>query len=200
LPAQSRMPTPAPAQEALAELAAHAASLDAASGGNLLECFASVPDPRHARGIRHSLASVLALCTAAVRCGHTSIEDVTAWVAAAPQQVLAAAGCRRNDLGACVAPHPDTVLRIFTALGAQPLADCAGAFLAHRARQDPVAFPVTSPDWLPAIAADGKAMRGAIGQDGQVPYLLAAAVHGTGTVIAERLIGPKTSEVPSPGG
>jgi len=63
-------------------------------------------------------------------------------------------------------------------------------------RQVPVAFPVAGPGWLAAIAADGKAMRGAIGPDGQVPYLLAAAVHGTGTVIAERLIGPKTSEVP----
>ncbi len=70
LPVQSRMPAPAAAQETLAELAAHAASLEAASGGNLLECFASVPDPRDARGIRHSPASVLALCTAAVLCGH----------------------------------------------------------------------------------------------------------------------------------
>ncbi len=59
-----------------------------------------------------------------------------------------------------------------------------------------MAFPVAGPGWLPAIAADGKAMRGAIGPDGQVPYLLAAAVHGAGTVIAERLIGPKTNEVP----
>ena len=39
-------------------------------------------------------------------------------------------------------------------------------------------------------------MRGAAGADGLVPYLLAAAVHGTGTVTAERLIGPKTNEVP----
>jgi len=39
-------------------------------------------------------------------------------------------------------------------------------------------------------------VRGAAGADGLVPYLLAAAVHGTGTVIAERLIGPKTNEVP----
>jgi hypothetical protein len=194
LPVQSHMPAPSAAQEALAELAAHTASLDAASGGNLLECFASVPDPRDARGVRHSLASVLALCTAAVLCGHASIEDVTAWVAAAPRQVLAAAGYRRNGL--CVPLDPDTVVRIFSALGAQSLAACTEAFLARRARQGPVAFPVASPGWLPAIAADGKAMRGAIGQDGQVPYLLAAAVHGTGTVIAERLIGPKTNEVP----
>lgn len=43
---------------------------------------------------------------------------------------------------------------------------------------------------------DGKAVRGAIGADGQIPYLLAAATHHRPTVIAERLIGAKTNEVP----
>ncbi|MCW2933611.1 MAG: transposase, family [Actinomycetia bacterium] len=32
--------------------------------------------------------------------------------------------------------------------------------------------------------------------DGKIPYLLAAATHGTGAVLAKRLIGPKTNEVP----
>ena len=45
------------------------------------------------------LASVLALCTAAGMFGHTALEDVTAWISAAPQQGLAAAGCRRDELG-----------------------------------------------------------------------------------------------------
>ena len=39
-------------------------------------------------------------------------------------------------------------------------------------------------------------MRGAAGQDGLIPYLLAAVTHGTGIVLAERLIGAKTNEVP----
>jgi DDE_Tnp_1-associated/Transposase DDE domain len=196
LPVQSRMPVPAAAEEALGELASRAAALQAASGGNLLECFAAAPDPRDPRGIRHSLAAVLALSTGAVLCGNTSVEDVTAWVHAAPQEVLAAAGCRRSALGARVPPHPDTVARLFAALGAQALASHAGAYLARRAHPGPVAFPLAGPGWLPAIAVDGKAVRGAAGPDGLIPYLLAAAVHGTGAVIAERLIGPKTNEVP----
>jgi predicted transposase YbfD/YdcC len=190
------MPVPAAAGEAFGELASRAAALDAASGGNLLECFAAVPDPRDPRGIRHSLPCVLALCTAAVLCGNTQAEDVTAWVHAAPQEVLAAAGARRNAPGALVAPHPDTVVRVFTALGAQALAGHAGAYLASRAHPGPVTFSLAGPGWLPAIAVDGKAVRGAAGPDGLIPYLLAAAVHGTGTVLAERLIGPKTNEVP----
>ena len=57
-------------------------------------------------------------------------------------------------------------------------------------------FPLAGPRWLPAIAVDGKAVRGAAGPDGLIPYLLAAVTHGTGIVLAERLIGPKTNEVP----
>lgn len=196
MPAQSRMPVPAAAGQALGELVSRAAALAAASGGDLLECFAAVPDPRDPRGIRHSLPCVLALCTAAVLCGNTAMEDVTAWVHHAPRDVLAAAGARRDALGVHAAPHPDTVVRLFTALGAQALAHHAGAYLAARAHPGPVAFPVAGPGWLPAVAVDGKAVRGAAGQDGLVPYLLAAVTHGTGTVLAERLIGPKTNEVP----
>ena len=190
------MPVPAAAGEALGELASCAAALAAASGGNLLECFAGVPDPRDRRGIRHSLPCVLALCAAAVLCGNTAVEDVTAWVHAAPQEVLAAAAARKNGLGILVPPHPDTVVRVFTGLGAQALAGHAGAYLAARAHPGPVTFPAADPGWLPAVAADGKAVRGAAGDDGLIPYLLAAVTHGTGTVLAERLIGPKTNEVP----
>jgi predicted transposase YbfD/YdcC len=196
LPVQSRMPVPAAADKALGALVSHAAALAAASGGNLLDCFAAVPDQRDPRGIRHSLPCVLALCTAAVLSGNTAIEDVTAWVHAAPQEVLAAARARRDALGMYVAPHPDTVVRIFTDLGAQALAGRAGAYLAARAQPGPVTFPAAGPGWLPAIAVDGKAVRGAAGDDGLIPYLLAAVTHGTGTVLAERLIGPKTNEVP----
>ena len=196
MPVQCRMPVSAAAEEALGELISRAAALAAASGGNLLECFAMVPDPRDPRGIRHSLPCVLALCTAAVLCGNTSFEDVTAWVHHAPPGVLAACGARRSSLGVHVAPHPDTVERIFRDLGAQALARHAGAYLAARALPGPVTFPVAGPAPLPALAVDGKAVRGAAGDDGSIPYLLAAATHGTGAVLAERLIGPKTNEVP----
>jgi predicted transposase YbfD/YdcC len=161
------MPVPAAAEEALAELACRAAALSAAAGGNL-----------------------------AVLCGNTALEDVTAWVHAARQEVLAAAGARRNAPGVRVAPHPDTVIRVFEALGAQALARHGGAYLARRAHPGPVTFPLAGPGLLPAIAVDGKAVRGAAGEDGLIPYLLAAAVHGTGAVLAEHLIGPKSNEVP----
>jgi hypothetical protein len=170
--------------------------LAGAGADGLLECFAAIDDPRDRRGVRHSLASILGLCTAAVTSGQLLLDDITAWITAADPQVLAAFECRRDAEGGFTPPHPDTVERVFALLGAQHLADGVGAWLATRAGVGPVAAPTGGPGWLPAIAVDGKAVRGAIGEDGQVPYLLAAATHEESVVLAERLIGAKTNEVP----
>jgi predicted transposase YbfD/YdcC len=164
------MPAAPAAEAALRELAASATALRQASGGDLLGCLASVPDPRDRRGIRHSLASILAMCTAAVLCGCSSLEDVTAWVSSASHETLAALGCRRDTLGIITPPHPDTIARL------------------HRARRPAASQSrrrVAGPP-CPARASE----------DGLVPYLLAAATHRSCAVIAERLIGPKTNEVP----
>lgn len=221
MPLQSAIPTvsvptsstsssgPLPAQavvEVVAVLVARAASWREATGEGLLACFGRVPDPRDPRGRRHSLASILGLCTAAVLAGQVSLVEITAWVSAAPQDILAAMGLRTNGFGRYVAPHPDTIERVFAALAAQDLADQVGAHLLARSgltaprHCDRAATEAPTdgqpPVLLPAIAVDGKAIRGAIGPDGIIPYLLAAATHERCTVIAERAIGPKSNEVP----
>jgi len=185
------------AEAAVAVLVGHAAVLHRLSGGSLLECFAAIGDPRSRRGIRHRLPMILGLCTAAMLSGQVALSEITGWITAAGQELLAALGCRRDRDGVCVPPHPDTVERVFVALGAQGLADGVGAYLARTAMTGPVLFPVAAAVLLLAIAVDGKAMRGAIGADGQIPYLLAAATHGESVVIAELLVGAKSNEVPS---
>jgi hypothetical protein len=186
----------AAAEAVVAVLIERAAVVARVSGGSVVECFAAIPDPRRPRGIRHPLASILGLCTAAVVSGQVRLTDITDWVAAADQELLAELGCRRAGDGRCTPPHPDTVERVFALLGAQGLADGVGAWLADRAGVRCVGAPIVGPVLLPAVAVDGKAVRGAIGPDGQVPYLLGAATHGSSVVVAERLIGAKTNEVP----
>jgi hypothetical protein len=74
----------------------------------------------------------------------------------------------------------------------------SGVWLLSRIELALVCFPVAGPVLLPAIAIDGKAVRGAIPAGGQIPFLLAAATHASAatrkaaTVVAERLIGAKT--------
>ena len=184
------------AEAAVAVLVGRVAMLHRAGGGGLLECFAGVADPRSTRGIRHALSTILGLCTAAVLSGCVTLVEITDWVTHADQELLGALGARHDPTGRCVPPHPDTIERVFRALGAQGLADQLGAYLGRRAGLGPVGAPLAGPALLPALAIDGKAVRGAIGDDGQIPYLLAAATHTDSAVIAERLIGAKTNEVP----
>ncbi len=194
------METREEASPAVALVAEYARVLARAGTGGLRECFAGIADPRDRRGVRHSLPTILGLCTAAAASGQVLLADITAWIAGAGQEVLAAFGCRRDAEGRHTPPHPDTVERLLALLEAQQLADGVGAWLAGRAGIGPVAAPIAGPGWLPAIAVDGKAIRGAVGRggdaEGQVPYLLAAATHGESVVLAERLIGAKTNEVP----
>ena len=46
-----------------------------------------------------------------------------------------------------------------------------------------------------AVAVDGKTLRGATDTDGHRPHLLAALVHGHGSVVAQRQVDAKTSEI-----
>jgi predicted transposase YbfD/YdcC len=126
-------------------------------------------------------------------------EPAGAWAQGAPQALLELLGARQDAAGRRVPPHPDTIERVLEAVDPQALADASGACLAARAGLAPAVFPVAGPVLQPAIALDGKAVRGAVTTDGAVPFLLAAATHGAisaTVVVAERMIGAKTNEVP----
>jgi hypothetical protein len=169
------------------------------AGSGLLGFLAAVPDPRDPRGIRHRLPVILGLCQAAVTAGCTCVADICAWAQGAPQDLLELLGARQDGAGRRVPPHPDTIGRVLDAVDPQALADASGAWLAARAGLCPAVFPVAGPVLQPAIALDGKAVRGAVTPGGAVPFLLAAATHGAVSrtvVVAERMIGPKTNEVP----
>lgn len=43
----------------------------------LLEALKGIPDPRHARGVRHPLSAILGLCIVAFACGRTTLSGVS---------------------------------------------------------------------------------------------------------------------------
>ena len=56
--------------------------------------------------------------------------------------------------------------------------------------------PGTSSDQqLPAVAVDGKTLRGARGADGRQVQLFAAMLHGHGMVLAQRKVDHTTNEI-----
>jgi DDE_Tnp_1-associated len=70
-------------EAAVAVVIQRAALLHRISGGELLACFAAISDPRRRRGIRHRLATILGLCTAAVLAGQKTVTEITEWIMAA---------------------------------------------------------------------------------------------------------------------
>jgi len=126
---------------AIAVLAERAAQLHHGGGAGLLDCFAAIADPRSKRGVRHGLPTILGLCTAAVASGCVTLVEITDWVTHADQELLAGVGARQDRSGRHVPPHPDTIERVFLALGAQGLAEHTGAYLGRRAGIGPVALP-----------------------------------------------------------
>ena len=87
------------AEAAVAVLAGRAVLLHRGGGGNLMDCFAGIADPRSTRGTRHALSTILGLCTAAVLSGCVSLVEITDWVSHADQEVLGALDARRGPSG-----------------------------------------------------------------------------------------------------
>ena len=135
--------------------------VDHADCGRLLELLALVPDPRKRRGIRHSVAAVLAVAAAAVLAGAKSVLAVGEWAGEAPQVVLGALGSRRHPIeGRFSAPHCDTFRRVLRAVDADAVDTVIGAFLAERAGVGVAAAPGSAEHSAEHSAGDGNADHG----------------------------------------
>lgn len=146
----------------------------------LLEVLAAVPDPRQRRGRRHSLAAVLALGLAATLAGARSFAAIAHWATDAPTSVLA-------GLGARTAPSEPTIRRLFSTIDGDGLDRAIGAWMWLR---------TSMIAGRRVIAFDGKALRGARDDTGNLPFLLAGLCQLTGTILAQIGVGAKSSEVP----
>jgi DDE_Tnp_1-associated len=154
VPACSSSPIPAVAQRLDAP-----AALAPNQCRDLLGYLAQIADPRHRRGRRHPLSTVLAVAVAAVLAGARSLAAIGEWTGDAPGQVLAALGVRRDLLsGAWRPPGEATVRRVLARIDADALDRAIGAWLA--VQQPPANPPSSTPrPWRWAVAVDGKTLR-----------------------------------------
>jgi predicted transposase YbfD/YdcC len=170
------------------------AALAAEQCRDLLDSLAQIADPRHRRGRRHTLATVLAVAIAAVLAGARSLAAIGEWANDAPGQVLAALGVRRDLLtGTWRPPGEATVRRVLGRIDADALDRAIGAWLA--AQQPPPTPPSPTPrPWRRAVAVDGKALRGS-GHQSPPVYLLAAMDHTSRAVLGQTQVDAKTNEI-----
>ena len=146
---------------------------------SLMDVLHTIPDPRKPRGLRHPLPAMLALAVLAMLAGHSSLEAIAQFGRDHGPALAFALGFRRGKT-----PTKSAFSKLFRRLD-------IGAFeaaLSRWLRTRP------GPDDGPAIALDGKTLRGS--KDGTVPgvHLLTAFVPAAATVIAQLRVDAKTNE------
>jgi predicted transposase YbfD/YdcC len=163
---------------------------------SLLDYLAHIADPRHRRGRRHALTTVLAVAVAGVLAGARSLAAIGEWTSDAPDQVLAALGVRRDPLRRVWRPPGEaTVRRVLARVDADALDRAIGAWLASQ--QPPPASPA-SPiprPWRQAVAVDGKTLRGSGDHQTAPVHLLAAMDHTSRAVLSQTDVDTTTNEI-----
>ena len=134
----------------------------------IVQLMTHVPDPRHRRGRRHSLAVVLVIAVGAVTAGARSLTGIGEWAHDVGADLL-----HQVQLSGAV-PSEATIRRVIEALDAGVFSRLCGAWTRLRWRQV---------DGQPVIAIDGKTVRRATPRGGRAPHLVAAITHDTGLVI-----------------
>jgi predicted transposase YbfD/YdcC len=148
------------------------------AGPALIELLATIPDPRKPRGLIHPLSAVLSLAVVAMLAGMKSLEAIAQFGRDRGNGLAFALGFRRGKT-----PAKSTLSEIFRALDCDAFEAALCAWV--QARLD-------AGD--PAIALDGKTLRGS--RDGAVPgvHLLAAFVPASAAVLAQLRVDAKTNE------
>lgn len=149
--------------------------------GSLLEMLHALTDPRRARGVRHSVATVVAIAVCAALSGARSFVAIGEWAAGLPPEILKRLGAKRPE-----PPSEPTIRRILQQIDAAALDQQIGAWLL---RQTPLRGK--------AVAVDGKVLRNARRLGQRPVQLLSAILHQEGIVIAQQAIADKSNEIPA---
>lgn len=162
-----------------AVICAYVAAVDDLS--ELPAVFATVPDPRHARGKRYELWFLLVCLTAALLSNCDSLDAVGQW-GALHQEVLAQYCGRRRYL----TPTGSLFRWLLPRLSVADLEGALARWTHHK-----LAAPSTD-----ALALDGKTARGARCGDQAAPHFLSLSTHTTQETVCQAAVGAKTNEIP----
>ena len=165
-------------------------SLDFDGAGGLRSALASIADHRKRRGVRHDLASILAMATVATLAGARSVLAIGEHAADLPQEVLARLGAKFHPTKRrYIAPHPETFRRALGAVDTEALDRVVGAWLAEQVRAGRLGEQEL------VLALDGKSLRGATRSDGRAVHLFSAMAHGSGVVVGQREVEEDSNEI-----
>ena len=151
--------------------------LEGAQG--LFALLGSITDPRHRRGVRHPIQSVLAVAVCATLAGAKSFGAIHEWAADQTRELRLRLRCWRGR-----APSERTLRRVMLSLDAEHVDAKLGQWFASLQQLAGR-----------GLALDGKTLRGSREGNQTGVHLLAAVVHGSGQVVAQIRVDGKTNEI-----
>lgn len=154
--------------------------LDLDGEAGLFAVLKTVTDVRKARGKRHKMEHVLALCICATLAGAKSFAAIADWAKDQSREDLKRLGSKYGR-----APNERTFRRVLGEVNVQEIDEKTGAWIAKQQ---------TLPKGQ-ALALDGKTLRGSGDGEGKAIHLLSAIVHGSGVVVAQTPVPGKTNEI-----
>jgi predicted transposase YbfD/YdcC len=171
---------------------------------SLVEAFSVVPDPRKARGIRHSVLAILLLGACAVLTGARSFAAIAEYAHDTGRAVLELLG-----VGAAV-PHESTIRRVLQNLDPDAVDAAMRTWALAQLADRPVPIGVPVREQRQVLALDGKTVRGAhiptsadttdttdTGSSGggyRQPHLVSVLDQGSGAVLGQVTVAEKGSE------
>ena len=165
-------------------------ALDFDGDGGLIDALEEIVDHRKRRGVRHSLASILAIAVVATLAGARSVAAIGEYAADCPQEVLARLGVRYHpEKKRYIAPHEETFRRALGKIDAGALDAAMGTWLFEQAKRGRVA------DNQLVLALDGKSLRGSTRGDGRAVHLFSAMLHESGVVVGQEEVDEKSNEI-----
>ena len=150
--------------------------------GGLFDILEAVKDPRKRRGIRHPIASVLAIAVTAVVSGARSLVAIAQWAEELEPEA-------RMKLGGdkWAAPSEPTFRRVLGSIDATEVEAKLSEWISKQ---------VTTLDGE-GLALDGKTMRGTGHGERRAVHLVSAALHDSALVMAQTRVPDKTNEIKS---
>src|SRR5215204_2396862 len=168
---------------------------------SLVEAFAEIPDPRHARGIRHGVLAIVLLGACAVLTGARSFAAIAEYAHDTGRTILDTLG-----VGAVV-PHACTIRRVLSDLDPAAVEAAMRAWVQAQRVQTPASDGVPAREQRQVLALDGKTVRGAhiatstdtdAGSGGgryRQPHLVSALDQASGAVLGQVAVEEKGNEI-----
>ena len=169
---------------------------------SLVEAFAEIPDPRHARGIRHGVLAILLLGACAVLTGARSFAAIAEYAHDTGRAILDLLGV------GTVVPHASTIRRVLQDLDPDAVEAAMRRWALAQLADRPAPDGVPGREQRRVLALDGKTVRGAhiptstdtdAGPGGgggyRQPHLVSVLDQGSGVVLGQVEVEAKGSEV-----